>query len=119
MGGNNSLGPLLLLFALGLFVFTIMRGRRAQREAAATQSSLAPGTEIMTTSGMFATVVDVEDGVVTLETGPGQTSRWDKRAVARIVSAPGGPVEDRSGDADDSTDGAAEPGGDAPPHGRE
>ena len=88
MGGSNgSFGTVLLVAALGLLLLTFLRTRRAQREAVTTQNRVSPGAEIMTTSGLYATVVSVEDGVMTLETGPGQVSRWDQRAVARIISA--------------------------------
>ncbi len=125
MGGNNSFGTLLLLFAVGLLVITFMRGRRQQREAQTTQHQLAPGAEVMTTAGLYATVVAVEDSVVTLETAPGQRSRWDKRAVARIVApAPGAmpgasPVQDRDADAENPPEGGGAARSDEPPPGRE
>jgi preprotein translocase subunit YajC len=84
-GSNGSFGTVLLVAALGLLLLTFLRTRRAQREAVTTRNRLEPGSEIMTTSGLFATVVSVDDDVMTLETGPGQLSRWDKRAVARIL----------------------------------
>jgi preprotein translocase subunit YajC len=102
-GGNNGLGTLLLVLALGLLVITFLRGRRQQREALAVQQKLSPGAQVMTTSGLYATVVGVDGAVVTLETGPGQRSRWDTRAVARLLPA-----------SDDAPAGPAEPGGQEP-----
>jgi preprotein translocase subunit YajC len=89
VGGNNSVGTLLLLMAVGLLFLAFSRGRRQRREALGVQRRLAPGTEVMTTSGLYATVVAVEGDALTLETGPGQRSRWDKRAVARIITSAG------------------------------
>jgi hypothetical protein len=41
------------------------------------------------TSGLYGTVVETgEDGTIRLETSPGTVSRWDRRAVARIISSP-------------------------------
>lgn len=78
---------LLLLILLGVLVFMMFsRTRRQQREAQQVQAGLAPGAEVMTGSGLFATVISVEDQVVVLETAPGQRSRWDRRAVARIIA---------------------------------
>lgn len=77
---------LLLLFLMGGLLFLMFsRTRRQQREVQRTQAGLAPGAEIMTASGLFATVIEIQDQVVVLETAPGQRSRWDRRAVARII----------------------------------
>jgi preprotein translocase subunit YajC len=83
-------GQLLLLLVLIVFtVWVFTRGRRQQREMHLTQSRVQPGVEVMTTSGLYGRVVDVtDDGIVRLETSPGVVSRWNRRAVARIVSAP-------------------------------
>jgi preprotein translocase subunit YajC len=75
---------LLVLFG-GLLLLMFSRQRRQQRETRAMQSTLRPGVSVMTTAGLFATVVSIEDQVVILETAPGQQSRWDRRAVARIM----------------------------------
>jgi preprotein translocase subunit YajC len=91
-------GQLLLLLVLIAFtVWVFSRGRRQQREMQATQSRLQAGAEVMTTSGLHARIVELtDDGLVRLETSPGVVSRWDRRAVARILSAPDAepPVEE-------------------------
>jgi preprotein translocase subunit YajC len=78
----------LIFFALmaGLLLLMFNRGRRSQRDAAATQARVAPGSKIMTTAGLYATVVEVDGDVVVLESAPGQRSRWDRRVVARIIT---------------------------------
>lgn len=124
--GGSGVGTVLLLAAFALLLLTFLRARRAQRDTVDTQNRLVVGLQVMTTSGLYATVVDLdEDGVVTLETAPGQRSRWDRRAVARIVESPAA-VQSGPGAADNPTeDGASEPPGDqrtgdeAPPPGRE
>jgi preprotein translocase subunit YajC len=109
---------LLLVVSVGLLVLLTMNRRRQQRDAQTMQSRLAVGSEVMTGSGMFATVVELEDGVVVLETAPGQTSRWDRRAVTRVVSTPqdvDGPEDDPDDDVEpaDVEPGAAGTGEDA------
>jgi preprotein translocase subunit YajC len=86
---QNS-GQLLILAVFVVFaVWVLSRGRRQQREAQMTQSRVRPGAEVMMTSGLYGTVVEVEDdGTIRVETSPGTVSRWDRRAVARIISSP-------------------------------
>lgn len=81
----NPGNVVLLLLTAGLLYLLVSRTRRQRREALAIQSRLTPGIEVMTSSGLFATVVEVDGDVVVLETGPGQRSRWDRRAIARIL----------------------------------
>ncbi len=79
-----------LMFVLMFMIF--QRGSRQRKELAQVQQNLAPGAEVMTASGLIATVTAVEDDVVTLETAPGQRSRWDRRAVARVITPAAGPT---------------------------
>jgi preprotein translocase subunit YajC len=71
-----------------MIVLLFVRTRSQQRDMAAVQAKIAPGVDVMTAGGMFATVIDVDDDVVVLETAPGQRSRWDRRAVARVITDP-------------------------------
>lgn len=87
MSGADLLGLLPLLLILLVFYLLILRPARArQREALRLQSTLAPGQRVLTTSGLHAVVVAVEDDVVVLETSPGVSSRWAKGAVARVTT---------------------------------
>ena len=84
-----SLLPLVLIFVV--FYFLVLRpARNRQREAMALQSRLAVGQEVMTTAGLYATVVGVENEFVVLELAPGVTTRWARGAVARITSGDAG-----------------------------
>ena len=84
---------LLLLVILGglfgLLMYSSSRSRkRTQKAAEELKSSLVPGQQVMTGSGLFATVVAVDEEAVTLETSPGVTSRWLLAAVAKLVEPP-------------------------------
>jgi preprotein translocase subunit YajC len=83
--------PFAVLLVFGLLL--IRRGARQRRGLAETQSSVVVGAQVMTTSGLFAIVVALDDEAVTLQTGPGQQSRWDRRAVARVLDRPSGGPE--------------------------
>ncbi len=69
-----------------LLLFIISSSRRRQKEAAATQRSLQPGVQVITTAGLYAQVVEVEDVAVVLEASPGVRTRWARGAVARVVA---------------------------------
>jgi preprotein translocase subunit YajC len=80
----------LLPFALILvaFYFLILRPQRARaKQAEQLQAKLAPGAEIMTTSGIFATVLEIRDDSIVVEVSPGSTLRITKAAVGRVIAA--------------------------------
>jgi preprotein translocase subunit YajC len=100
----------LLPFAILLLAFWLLiirPSRTRARQQAQMQERLAPGTEVMTTSGLFATVVRVDDDAVVLEASPGVTTRWAKAAVARVLT----PTDEAADDAPD--DGSDDVGTDA------
>ena len=106
---NDPAFFIILLLALGAMWLMTSRTRKQQKEATAFRANLAPGQDVMTGSGLFGTVVAVEDDVVTLETSPGVTSRWLRPAIAKLVEPPveedGGEDEVAEGEAVDA-DGA-------------
>ncbi|WP_432564774.1 preprotein translocase subunit YajC [Kineococcus sp. SYSU DK003] len=91
MGGSSSSLFFLLIMA-ALLVFMFSRTRKQQKAQQQMQNSVGPGAEVMTTSGMFGTVVERTDEYVVIEVAPGLQTRWTPRAVARVVT-PAAPVE--------------------------
>ncbi|MGB3445035.1 MAG: preprotein translocase subunit YajC [Actinophytocola sp.] len=84
--------PLLLMFGLlgVMMYFMTRRQRRAQQDQQALQNSIAAGDRVMTTSGLYGTVVDAEDSAtITIEIAPGVETEWLRAAVREKV----GPVE--------------------------
>ncbi|OJF13535.1 preprotein translocase subunit YajC [Couchioplanes caeruleus] len=79
--------PLLLIALLfGVMYFMMIRPQqKRRREAQAMQSALGPGDEIVTIGGLHATVVAVDDDVVTVEIAPGVNARYARPAIARVV----------------------------------
>ncbi|GAA3833229.1 preprotein translocase subunit YajC [Sphaerisporangium flaviroseum] len=93
MQGLGSFVPLILLVVV--FYFLLIRPqRKRQQEQAQMQSSLTPGSRVMTTTGLFATVAAVEDDDVVLEIAPGVQTRWIKAAIGRVLT----PVEEETVD---------------------
>ncbi|WTZ24291.1 preprotein translocase subunit YajC [Microbispora sp. NBC_01389] len=93
--GNNPLGTFLpLILLVVVFYFLMIRPqRRRQQEQIQMQNSLTPGVRVMTTTGLFATVVALEDDDVVLELAPGVETRWTKGAISRVLT----PVDDVTG----------------------
>jgi preprotein translocase subunit YajC len=85
-GGSSAylLIGLVVLFGLLYFV-TIRPQRRRQQAAQQTQRNIEPGSRVRTTSGMYATVVSIEDQDVILEMAPGVEARFMRRAVMDVV----------------------------------
>ena len=90
----SSLLPLLLIVVVG-YLLLVRPARARQRQMAQLQQELRPGVEVLTTAGLYATVVTLDEGTVTLESSPGVSARYDRRAVARVLqSAPSAAEED-------------------------
>lgn len=79
---------IILALAFGAMWLMTSRTRKQQKAAADFRANLEPGQEVMTGSGLFGTVVDVEDDVVTLDIGEGLTTRWLRPAIAKLVEPP-------------------------------
>lgn len=71
--------PFLLL---GWLMYT---QRKRAGAIAAMQAALSVGDEVVTTSGLYGTIVDLDDRVATLETGSG-TLRFDRRAIGALAA---------------------------------
>lgn len=81
----------LLLIATAFYFLAIRPARTRARAAEQMQGALRPGQAVMTTAGLYATVVELGDETVVLEVAPGVHSRYAKRAISRVVTgdAPG------------------------------
>lgn len=95
-GSSSSLIFLVVIIALGGFLFLSSRKRKAASQNM--QSELKVGSSIMTTAGLYATVVAIADDGVTLEVAPGVHSRYARQAISRVLDAPDGaePLDDES-----------------------
>ncbi|MFB4319407.1 preprotein translocase subunit YajC [Actinomadura sp. 21ATH] len=85
-GGSGAFNLLLLLAVPLVFYFLLIRPQSKRRkEQMQMQSNLVPGARIMTTSGMYANVVSVDDDGLVLEIAPGVEARFVKAAVMQVV----------------------------------
>jgi preprotein translocase subunit YajC len=82
----------LVIIAVPIILIMLQR-RTLRRQQEATQQHLAPGVEVMTGGGLYGYVHAVRDDVVELETSPGVITRWDRRAIARVLIPEDEPVD--------------------------
>jgi preprotein translocase subunit YajC len=87
-GNKGSPIPSLITFALigGAMYMLVIRPQRARtRGVAAAQSKLEPGREVVLSSGIYGTVLHVEQHKIGLEIAPGVHVTVARAAVARVI----------------------------------
>ncbi len=85
---GSSAASLIFIVIIGLaayFLFIRPRSMAARRQRQTLQE-LVPGEEVLTASGIFGTVLDVESDRVTLETAPGTRLTVLRSTVARRMT---------------------------------
>ncbi|MBM7796834.1 preprotein translocase subunit YajC [Pseudoglutamicibacter cumminsii] len=86
---TGGFSPLLLMLGLMVIflVFTMFRNRkRMQKAHEERETKLVPGAEVMTTAGIFGTVVDTfkDENKVLLELSPGNRVMFHIQAIAQF-----------------------------------
>ena len=100
---GSPYGTLVLLALVVLVVVMFSRSQRSkQRRMLEQRSAISVGVEVVTTAGLLAQVVDMDDETVTLEIAPGVHSKFLRQAVVRVVDPPA-PDEPETEATDDDT----------------
>lgn len=83
----EELAPLLWIVAIAaIFWLLIIRpASRRQKEIAQVQASIAPGDQVVLTSGIFGTVTEAAEGHVMVEVAPGTAIKVARGAVGQVV----------------------------------
>jgi preprotein translocase subunit YajC len=83
----ESLGTLLPIILIGVvFYLLIMRpARNRQRKQMEMMSAIAPGSRVMTTAGVYGTVVAIDEDDAELEIAPGVVIRVVKAAIGKVI----------------------------------
>jgi preprotein translocase subunit YajC len=88
----SSALPLLIVvvLAVGLFAFNRRTRDRAERTNAVRRERLAPGAQVMTTSGLYATVISVDpvEDAALLSIAPGVEVKWTLAALRGLDEIP-------------------------------
>lgn len=114
-GGGFDYFTLILLAVFAIFIFMMFRRqKKSQQKVKSQQAQMAPGVDIMTSYGLYGTVVDIDESEnkVVIELSPGNTATVHRQSVTKIITAP---VETPMipDDASELTYGAAHDGGKA------
>lgn len=78
---------LIAALAFALMFWMSSRSKKQQRAALSFRDSLEPGQEVMTGSGLFGTIIEVDGDRITLESdGPGGARTvWLRAAIAKLA----------------------------------
>ena len=91
----------IVLIGVAIYLFAVMPQRRLRRSQQELRTKLAPGTDVVTTGGIYGTVTEIEDGdTVLLEVAEDTEVRVAKASIARILPAPTDTPDPDSADAD-------------------
>lgn len=89
--GGSSMFMLIMLAVLGLLFFMmIRRSRKAMKKQQEQRASMEPGMDVMTTFGLYGTVIDVnhDENKATIELSPGQYATIHLQAIGQVVEEP-------------------------------
>jgi preprotein translocase subunit YajC len=97
-GGSGFLFIIIIAFLL-LYLIVVRPQRRRQSEQQRMISDLRVGDEVLTAGGIYGTVSQLEDDLVTVEIAPQTEVRVARRAIAGITREPD---EDEAGRPEES-----------------
>src|SRR4029450_6577427 len=103
--GSSLIGLALpVLMIVGFYFLLIRPQRNRQRAQQALVASLEVGDEVMTSGGIFGTIVDIDDdeGVVTVEIAPGTRIRMLRQGISQRLGE--GEVEEEDDVPDEEVD---------------
>jgi preprotein translocase subunit YajC len=87
-GGSSASFLITLGLIAGAMYLLFIRPQRARMRAiAAAQASLTPGSDVVLTSGIYGTVIHVDQESILLEVSPGVHLKVARGAVARVLAA--------------------------------
>ena len=87
-GGAGGLQSLLLpLLMIVMVAFLFLSGRKQRKDTETMQKSLSKGDKVVTTSGMVATVVAIDDQFAMLEISEKVRVKFTRDSIARRLDA--------------------------------
>ncbi|MGW6425256.1 preprotein translocase subunit YajC [Nocardia sp. NPDC055053] len=80
----DFLFPLLILALLVPMFFGIRKQKREAEKVSSMQEGLKVGDQVITTSGLYGTVVDLDDTTVDLEIAEEVVTTWLRQAIREV-----------------------------------
>lgn len=85
---NPIMSFLPLIFIFVIFYFLLIRPQqKAQKDHAKMIASLAKNDEVVTSGGIFGTIINIQDDIITLRVDDNVKIRVQKGSVARLKKA--------------------------------
>ncbi len=100
-GASSPFGDLWvpLIGVIVIFYFVLIRPeRRKQKARENLLGEMKKGDKVMTTSGIYGTIAQIQDDVVTLQVADGVRMRFARAAVQNLLEPSGGAAKDEKGD---------------------
>jgi len=94
--GGMGMLPLVLIFAIFWFVM-IAPERKNRKKREGMLKAMKKGDKVMTSSGMYATVANIQEDVITLQIADGVRARFNRTAVQTVVEEEA-PVSEKKAD---------------------
>lgn len=97
---GNPLSFLIFLLPLALLWYLFRNQKKKMAEQQALQQSAGVGDEVLTTSGIFGTIIETDDeeGTVVVEIAPGTQVKMVRAGIARTLTDDDEYVEDEDED---------------------
>jgi preprotein translocase subunit YajC len=77
--------PVLLVLLVAFMFFSTRKQKRTMQQQQDMQKGLSFGDRVMTTSGLYGTIVSTADDTVDIELSPGVVTTWLRQAVREKV----------------------------------
>ncbi|HEY4455146.1 MAG TPA: preprotein translocase subunit YajC [Pseudonocardiaceae bacterium] len=77
--------PVLLVLLVAFMFFSTRKQKRTMQKQQDMQKGLSFGDRVMTTSGLYGTIVSTADDTVDIELAPGVVTTWLRQAVRETV----------------------------------
>ena len=84
--GLELLLPLMIIALIVMMFLQSSKQRKALKAVQQMQDSLVVGDRVLTTSGVHAQVVAVNEDTIDLEISPGVRTRWDRRVIRERIN---------------------------------
>lgn len=81
----DLLFPLLILAILVPMFLGVRRQKKEMAKTAALQDSLSVADRVVTTAGLYGTIVALDDDTVELEVAPGVVTTWSRLVIREVL----------------------------------